>query len=426
LGIAAKQTGEAALDSATGVSGLGAAMSAIAGRVRTAITALSGFSKALIATGVGAAVVALGVILAYWEDISEFIQKSVLGMEDLTQGTNEYLKQAEKANRVFERQLSISEALGESEDELLRKRRLNNLAQQDQLEYALEIAKANEEKLINNGAETEELQAQFILIEDISEKLAVLETQEELLLITVNQRTAARQAEVQAIIDAQNAARQAAIEAAEFEPEGTSDAENKFKMELEAAEKFLADEEKMFTDSLSRIDAHGERLDKEKAKRKEKDLLRAAKNKEDVDNMIAAQEEQNVTDLFGLTQTLAAENQQIQGVLLIGEAIANTALAITKVTAQTGVLAPLVIPGILANGAIQVATIAANMAVSAKGGAGVSGGGDQFAPGTIEQRNASNFVNLTNDQPQSQVVLVTEDLNTVQNRVQVTEDRASI
>ena len=34
LGIAAKQTGEAALDSATGVSGLGAAMSAIAGRVR--------------------------------------------------------------------------------------------------------------------------------------------------------------------------------------------------------------------------------------------------------------------------------------------------------------------------------------------------------------------------------------------------------
>ena len=94
LGIAAKQTGEAALDSATGVSGLGAAMSAIAGRVRTAITALSGFSKALIATGVGAAVVALGVILAYWEDISEFIQKSVLGMEDLTQGTNVYLKQA--------------------------------------------------------------------------------------------------------------------------------------------------------------------------------------------------------------------------------------------------------------------------------------------------------------------------------------------
>ena len=254
LGIAAKQTGEAALDSATGVSGLGAAMSAIAGRVRTAITALSGFSKALIATGVGAAVVALGVILAYWEDISEFIQKSVLGMEDLTQGTNEYLKQAEKANRVFERQLSISEALGESEDELLRKRRLNNLAQQDQLEYALEIAKANEEKLINNGAETEELQAQFILIEDISEKLAVLETQEELLLITVNQRTAARQAEVQAIIDAQNAARQAAIEAAEFEPEGTSDAENKFKMELEAAEKFLADEEKKYLDAKKEIE----------------------------------------------------------------------------------------------------------------------------------------------------------------------------
>ncbi|SDE89205.1 hypothetical protein SAMN05216464_110209 [Mucilaginibacter pineti] len=51
------------------------------------------------------------------------------------------------------------------------------------------------------------------------------------------------------------------------------------------------------------------------------------------------------------------------------QAVVNGALAITKATSQAGVLAPLVIPGIIASTAIQVATIAAQKAPQyAKGG----------------------------------------------------------
>ncbi|HEY9534036.1 MAG TPA: hypothetical protein VIQ77_05845 [Mucilaginibacter sp.] len=51
------------------------------------------------------------------------------------------------------------------------------------------------------------------------------------------------------------------------------------------------------------------------------------------------------------------------------QAVINGALAITKATSQTGVLAPFVIPGIIAETAIQVATIAAQKAPQyAKGG----------------------------------------------------------
>jgi len=51
------------------------------------------------------------------------------------------------------------------------------------------------------------------------------------------------------------------------------------------------------------------------------------------------------------------------------QAVINGALAITKVTSQSGILAPFVIPGIIAETAIQVATIAAQKAPQyAKGG----------------------------------------------------------
>ena len=55
FGLAAKQTSEGAIDSLTGTSGLGAAFTSVAGRIKSSITQLSAFSKALIATGIGAA-----------------------------------------------------------------------------------------------------------------------------------------------------------------------------------------------------------------------------------------------------------------------------------------------------------------------------------------------------------------------------------
>ena len=116
LGVAAKQTGEAAVDSATGISGLGAAMSNIAGRVRTATMALSSFSKALIATGIGAAIAALVLIAAYWEEISEWIGISNNRLEKFQKEGEAAAKANEKLIKALERDLELLEAMGLTED----------------------------------------------------------------------------------------------------------------------------------------------------------------------------------------------------------------------------------------------------------------------------------------------------------------------
>ncbi|RFZ85698.1 hypothetical protein DYU05_08905 [Mucilaginibacter terrenus] len=64
------------------------------------------------------------------------------------------------------------------------------------------------------------------------------------------------------------------------------------------------------------------------------------------------------------------------------QAVVNGALAITKATSQTGILAPFVIPGIIASTALQVATILAQKPPAyAKGGRFVSDGRGALLPG---------------------------------------------
>ena len=111
---------------------------------------------------------------------------------------------------------------------------------------------------------------------------------------------------------------------------------------------------------------------------------------------------------------------------MIGEAVANTALAITDINSKWAAVPPVnaaLIALTVASGAAQVAAISKNMQAS---GESISGGG-QFTPGTTEQRNASvAFESAARAVPEPSVVLVTEDLSAVQSRVAVTESRASI
>ncbi len=82
-----------------------------------------------------------------------------------------------------------------------------------------------------------------------------------------------------------------------------------------------------------------------------------------------------------------------QQLVAISQAIINGALAITKVTAQSGVLAPLVIPGIIAETAIQVATIAAQKTPKfAKGGQYVSDGRGAVLPGYSRTDNTNAYL----------------------------------
>ena len=75
------------------------------------------------------------------------------------------------------------------------------------------------------------------------------------------------------------------------------------------------------------------------------------------------------------------------------QAVVNGALAVTKATAQTGILAPFVIPGIIASTALQVATIVAQKPPAfAKGGRFVSDGRGALLPGYSRTDNTNAYL----------------------------------
>ncbi|MFA6085571.1 hypothetical protein [Mucilaginibacter sp.] len=75
------------------------------------------------------------------------------------------------------------------------------------------------------------------------------------------------------------------------------------------------------------------------------------------------------------------------------QAVVNGALAVTKATAQTGVLAPFVIPAIIASTALQVATIIAQKPPAfAKGGRFVSDGRGALLPGYSRTDNTNAYL----------------------------------
>ncbi|TWR25730.1 hypothetical protein FPZ43_15705 [Mucilaginibacter pallidiroseus] len=75
------------------------------------------------------------------------------------------------------------------------------------------------------------------------------------------------------------------------------------------------------------------------------------------------------------------------------QAVVNGALAITKATSQTGVLAPFVIPGIIASTAVQIATIASQKPPQfAKGGQFISDGRGALLPGYSRTDNTNAYL----------------------------------
>ena len=62
---------------------------------------LSGMKKALIATGIGALVVALGLIVAYWEDIKDFISGANKEIRDQIDRTQELINLSKYNNELL-------------------------------------------------------------------------------------------------------------------------------------------------------------------------------------------------------------------------------------------------------------------------------------------------------------------------------------
>lgn len=102
--------------------GLAAAQGANAAATNTATVATNGFKKALIATGIGAIIVAIGTLIAYWDDLTDLIKGSGDEAEIAAKKVANLISVLDQMDRDIELSIRIDEANGATEEEILKKR----------------------------------------------------------------------------------------------------------------------------------------------------------------------------------------------------------------------------------------------------------------------------------------------------------------
>lgn len=100
-------------------TGINAMKSGIGAFATSAKTALQGFKGALLATGIGALVVALGVIVAYWDDIKGAVSGVSAEQKKLNELAAENLKSEQDKLTAISAQENILKLQGKSEKEIL-------------------------------------------------------------------------------------------------------------------------------------------------------------------------------------------------------------------------------------------------------------------------------------------------------------------
>jgi len=99
--------------------------------------ALAGIKTGIAATGIGALVVALGLIVAYWEDIKELVSGVSAEQEALNEATDENLKAQEDKLAAIDSQDNVLKLQGKSEKEIL----------QLKINQTQEVIKATKQKI---------------------------------------------------------------------------------------------------------------------------------------------------------------------------------------------------------------------------------------------------------------------------------------
>ena len=126
-----------------GISGqiisLATSLKAAGVAAQTFIRGLSGMQKALLATGVGALVVALGTIVAYWDEIQEGIAGASAETKNLLTKQEEIVAEAEKNVRVATSQDNILKQQGMSEFDILEYKRKQTAELIKQIELQIEL-----------------------------------------------------------------------------------------------------------------------------------------------------------------------------------------------------------------------------------------------------------------------------------------------
>jgi hypothetical protein len=131
------------LDKVTGgyagkIKDLAGSVSGVTKGANAFIKSLKGVKGALLATGIGAVVVALGTIIAYWEDISEFFGAGEKSLQQQADSIKESLGLLDDQLVLLELQMSILEAQGGSTIEMVKEKRKLILLQQEENTLLLE------------------------------------------------------------------------------------------------------------------------------------------------------------------------------------------------------------------------------------------------------------------------------------------------
>jgi len=385
FGDSLESTTEGAIDAATGFSGMGSAVIATSKSLVVATRSLSAMQKALVATGFGAIVVALGAIVAYWEDIVRWIGLSNDDLEEQERILVRIEAQEKKVSEAQQKRLKDRSVFTQQIANDLKKAQLDGKSRLQLLK--LEAKLLNDLSLTRFQKTQEERDALFLTIEEIKQEIKILEN-----------------------------------EIIRFENRGQETSETKGILETMIFGQY-ADKDELFLETqeamagLARITDEFNQETERKKKISNQNI--AASNKE-----LSDQTMQHA--LFAASGVLKAtsDNMALIGALMIGEAIANTALALTNIAATAPAPAiPFLQAQAIITGAASVATIAANMGASNAGTVSTISTGQ--VPSTPTETAANTTLFRVNP-PKAQIVLVTDDLNTVQQRVAVTNDRASL
>ena len=90
--------------------------------VKAFITGLSGMKKALISTGIGALVVAVGTLIAYWEDLVALFDDTEEKIKDIERESARLKETLKTEDREFNFFIAMKEAAGATREEILKLR----------------------------------------------------------------------------------------------------------------------------------------------------------------------------------------------------------------------------------------------------------------------------------------------------------------
>lgn len=118
--------------------------------VKAFITGLSGMKKALISTGIGALVVAVGTLIAHWEDLVALFDDTEEKIKDIEKESEKLKNQLKADDREFNFFIQMKEAAGATREEILQLRyeyaRTQELAYYEELKKKqIELKKIREE-----------------------------------------------------------------------------------------------------------------------------------------------------------------------------------------------------------------------------------------------------------------------------------------